>query len=102
MLTLDEILPDGRLRMGLDLDMVADPGPMALPDMEFLDATIDRFTTDGSGDKTVDLGLINPVVGRTEGISDYAFTIAFGDRSETTELQMSVEFEARLVEARGD
>jgi len=101
-LTLDRVLPDGRLRMGLDIDLSADPGPMTLPDMEFLDATIDRFTTDGGGDKTVDLGLVNPIVGRTDSISEYAFTIALGDMSETTELQMSVEFEARLVEGSGD
>jgi hypothetical protein len=101
-LTLEEVLPDGRLRMGLDIDLSADPGPMTLPDMDFLDATIDRFTTDGGGDKTVDLGSVNPIVGRSDGISDYAFTIAFGDRSETTQLQMSVEFEARLVESSRD
>lgn len=102
LLTLDEVLPDGRLRMGLTVDMDADPGPMSLPEMEFVDATIDRFSTDGGGEKTVDLGLVNPIVGRTEALSEYAFTIAFGDTSETTELQMSVEFEARLMGATGD
>jgi hypothetical protein len=102
LLTLKEVLADGRLRLGLAIDMDAEPGPMTLPEMDFVDATIDRFSTEGGGDKTVDLRLVNPVVGRSEGVSDYAFTIAFGDTLETTELQMSVEFEARLVAASSD
>ena len=95
-LTLVELLPDGRLTLEGVIAMSAQPGPFVIPDMAFVDATIDRFSMDGGMSKTVDLGLVNPE-GGSEAISDYAFSISFGDTIETTEMQMGAEFESRLV-----
>jgi len=95
--TLAEVLPTGRVRLEAELYLAAVPGPMTIPDMESVDATIDRFSTDGAGDKVVDLSLVNPVVGSSEAMSDYAFSIAFDEFTETTEMQISMEFEASIV-----
>ena len=100
-ITLMGIGPDGRLRVEGDMDMTADRGPMTIEGMEFLDATIERFDLEGQFIKTVDLGLVNPEAS-SRGITDYAFSIALGDTAETTELQMSMEFDTWLVSTSAD
>ena len=95
-ITLAGVESDGRLRLEGDVDLTADPGPMTIEGMEFLDATVDRFSTAGRFTKSVDLGSFNPEAS-SRAIVDYAYTVTFGETSEMTEMQTSMEIDAHLL-----